>query len=143
MTEASLPELEKTILGLLSGLSLRPPAARSSIQRIQSSLGIVLPLDYVTFLNISDGAEGPIGTTYLALWSTEEIPRLNEASGVKEFLPGLVIFGSDGGDTAYAFRKDGSDIVQAPFVGMAASEVQPACGSFIHFLRHLKEIGRF
>jgi hypothetical protein len=109
---------------LISGLSLRQGNAQNVIYAMASSLGINLPEDYIDFLLNSNGGEGVIGNSYLALWAVEDIPSLNEAYAVNEFAPSLVIFGSDGGGTAYAFDKRIGQIVEVPFVGMADNAVR-------------------
>jgi hypothetical protein len=49
----------------------------------------------------------------LVLWSAEEIPGLNEAYGVQQYLPGVLVIGSDGGDDAIALDMTISDDANA------------------------------
>ena len=96
-----------------------------------------LPGDYIAFLGCSDGAEGPIGSAgYLSLWSAEEIPNLNRTAAVDEFAPGLMVFGTDGGDTAYAFdfRGQAPCVAEVPMVGMSLEETRRIASSFTEFL---------
>ncbi|MEQ6388713.1 hypothetical protein RZN22_05230 [Bacillaceae bacterium S4-13-58] len=62
---------------------------------------------------------------FLILWAIDEIIELNEAYGVNEFAKELVLFGSDGGDTAFAFdiRNNVTQIVSVPFIGMSIEKI--------------------
>jgi len=123
---------------LVRNLELKPGAAEDSIQLLQKEYN--LPKDILDFLRFSNGAEGSIGNTYLSLWSAEEIPMLNEAYRVIEFAPGLVIFGSDGGNTAYAYNKIAKVIVKVPFVGMSLQEVNQISNSLKDFFDYLLKL---
>lgn len=73
-------------------------ASKSSLDKIASTAKISLPNDYVKFMLSADGAEWPVGTSsYLAIWSAEEVITLNEAYSVDECAPGILLFASDGG----------------------------------------------
>ena len=71
--------------------------------------------------------------------TVEEIVELNETYRVEDFAPGLVLFGSDGGDTGYAFdrRAEPVRIVSVPLVGMTLSEAEECGSNFTEFLRHI------
>jgi hypothetical protein len=62
---------------------------------------------------------------YLLLWSISELPSLNEAYAVREFLPGVILIGTDGGDTGYGFRfSEGRvEYLRTPLVGMDPAAV--------------------
>lgn len=120
-------------------LSLRTGALVDEIQAVAASLGVPPPADYVAFMTESNGADGPIGQTgYLALWPIEQLVDLNRAYAVHEFAPELALFGSDGGDTAYAFEKRTGNIVSVPFVGMAFEERALLGTSFVEFLEQIR-----
>src|SRR5262245_36498938 len=109
-----IPELTK-------GLKKNPGADERTLRQMTSSIGVGLPADYVEFLLSSNGAEGPIGQgSYVSVWPVEEVKVLNDEYAVNEFAPGLLLFGSDGGDTGYAFdtRFKEERVVEVPFVGM-------------------------
>jgi hypothetical protein len=76
------------------------------------------------------------------LWGAEELVPLNEAYQVQKFVPGLLLFGSDGGGEAFGFDTRAGDwpIVQVPFVGMGWDVAWPMGTSFNEFLRNLSEI---
>lgn len=88
----------------VTGLSGRQAAELSEIDAAERELGVRLPEDYRAFLQQSDGLEGFAGpNAYLMLWSAKELLELNTAYSVAEFAPGLVLIGTDGGDTGYGF----------------------------------------
>lgn len=112
------------------------------VKEVQLQLGISLPAEYLEFMIESNGADGFVGSnSYLILWPLEELASLNEASGVHEFAPGLLLFGSDGGGTGYAFdsRSDNMPIVDVPFIPLSLEEAKVCAYSFIEFLEYLYE----
>lgn len=102
-------------------------------------MGIQLPRDYVEFVLRGNGAEGPVPNRgYLALWPVEVLRSRNEEYAVAEFAPGLLLFGSDGADTAYAFDSTNSmKIVELPFIGMSREEMEFVANTFTEFLQLL------
>lgn len=131
--------MEERIAHLTNNLYLGPRAPGGLLEEVQRKLRIVFPQEYVCFVTESNGAEGFIGNSYLALWPLEEIILLNEAAEVSKFAPGLLLFGSDGGDTAYAFdtRSDAMTIVELPFIGMGLEATKPCGDTFTEFLEYL------
>jgi hypothetical protein len=122
-------------------LDLNPGAPKELLEKVQSDLKVRLPIQYVDFLLRSNGAEGNVGNSYLMLFPIEEIASINQANAVDEFAPGLLLFGSNGGGTAYAFdtRSSAMPIVEVPFIGMDLKETKPCGQTFVEFLRHLHE----
>jgi hypothetical protein len=120
------------------GLELNPPVEENKIKKVETELGITFPKDYIEFISNSNGAEGSLGENYLIIWSIEDIIELNEAYGVNDFSKGLVVFGSDGGDTAFAFdtRTNETHIVTVPFIGMDLEEVTTCSNTFNGFLQY-------
>jgi hypothetical protein len=120
-------------------LELNPPVEENKVRKVEIVLGVTFPSDYIKFISFSNGAEGSIGENYLILWSIEDIIELNEAYGVKDFAKGLVLFGSNGSDTAYAFdtRTNETLIVTVPFIGMDLEEVTTCSNTFNDFLQYL------
>jgi hypothetical protein len=128
------------ITRLMNQLSFRPGAPIALLREVERALGISFPPQYVDFMTKSDGAEGFVGlNSYLMLWPVEEIVSLNEAYKVQTFAPGLTLFGSDGGDMAYAFdaRSRAMPIVTVPFVGMDVKEARLCGHTFVEFLEYL------
>lgn len=128
-------DLEQIVSQLLTNGS----GSREALTRWSSGLNIVLPEDYVDFMVEANGGEGSVGDTYVQLWSTEQLVDLNEAYAVREFAPGIGLFGSDGGGTAYGFLSATvpATLVSVPFVGMAVEAVTPMGSTFTEFVQQL------
>ncbi len=128
---------------LLSRLSLGAGLEESRIISALDRLGISAPEDYVSFMSRSNGAEGAIGDAgYLVLWPVEKMEALNREYNIAEFAPGYVLFGSDGGDTAFAFSKTQPRIFfRMPFIGMSDHEAQPIGSTFIEFTKAIASPG--
>ncbi len=128
----------------LSGLAPRGPAQAGDIQAAEQKLGVRFPDDYRAFLQASDGLEGFVGEdAYLMLWYAKEVAELNEGYSVAEFAPGLVLIGTDGGDTGYGFTQKGGghQYVQVPLVGMSADAIEPKGRSLSDLVRGLRAGG--
>lgn len=125
---------------LASGLERTGGVFPGDLERLVSSLHAQLPADYLEFMRVSNGAEGPVGEdAYVVLWPVEEIFELNETYRVDDFAPGLVLFGTDGGNTGFAFDRRAEDpqIVSVPLVGMSLGEVELRGSTLTALLRGL------
>jgi hypothetical protein len=111
------------------------------IEEIEKMIGVTFPLDYKEFMQHFNGGEGEIKNSYVVLWKADELIDFNEAYAVNEFAPGLVLFGSDGADMAYAFdvRHEKLSIVVVPFIGMDIDGIKHCADSFIEFLKYLNK----
>jgi len=101
-----------------------------------------LPGDYVEFLKLGNGGEGFVGASeYLILWGAEELVSMNEAYEVQKYVPGLLLFGSNGGGEAYGFDTRSPEwlVVRVPFVGMDWNLAQFVSTSFTALLKRLYE----
>jgi SMI1 / KNR4 family (SUKH-1) len=127
---------------VLAKFDCRPPTSSTSISNYESDSGWLLPEDYKQFLRWANGGQGIIGSnTYVTLWSLEDLTEMNRAYETANFAPGLLLFGSDGGDEAYAFdmRIEAKPVVSVPFVGMNLNEIRPIADTFDGFLKKLSE----
>lgn len=71
--------------------------------------GLKLPKDYLDFMNVHNGGEGPIGEYgYACLFRLEELEEVNNDYDAANSWPGCVVFGSDMGGMllAYNFEKE-------------------------------------
>jgi SMI1 / KNR4 family (SUKH-1) len=126
----------------LDGLNRRAGATDAIISEREKQLGLKLPAEYVEFLKLTNGGEGFIGkNAYVMLWGVTELASMNQSYEVQEYVPGLLIIGSDGGGEAYGFdtRAPQWPIVQVPFVGMTWDVAHPMGESFGAFLKRLYE----
>jgi hypothetical protein len=87
---------------LASYLGKRSPAERNRVVEVGELLDFTWPDEFIDLMTITDGGEGWVGESYLAVLSIEDIHRYNQG----EFaMPGLVRFGSDGGGEDFAFLR--------------------------------------
>lgn len=131
--------MEQMIRGLRGQLELRQGAPAEALEELQRRLGVRLPEDYLAFLRASDGAEGPIGeSSYVMLDGVDELLLENE--GMKAIQRGFFIFGSNGGEEAYAFelRSGAMRVVETPYDVMGLDEPTVRAQSFTEFLRYLE-----
>lgn len=88
------------------------------IKKIEESLNIKLPQDYIEYMEKNNGYTGMINDNYYDVWKLEDIISRNNDYQVQEFFPNLIYFGSNGGDEAFAFDKSNNMcIVAVPFIG--------------------------
>ncbi|MCU4757388.1 SMI1/KNR4 family protein [Bacillus cereus] len=121
----------------IEDMGLEQPTSLENITVIESQLNISFPTDYISFMLESNGAEGAIGKNgYLQLWSIDVLIQHNEGYEVKEFAPGVTLFGSDGGNVAYGFfEKSGeTQIIEIPLIGMDLDEMAVISNTFVDFL---------
>ena len=99
---------------------LDPPARPSAVENMSSELGVPLPGEYLDFLRQHNGGEGFVGENYVVFWKAEELAQFNREYEVKQYAPGIILFGSDGGGEGYGFDTQvvGMPIVRIPFIGM-------------------------
>jgi hypothetical protein len=124
--------------------TFRPNGTVSSteIDTFELETGITLPGDYRGFMELSNGGAGIVGSSnYLIIWPLDKLIQMNIAYQVKEYAPGLILFGSNGGGEGYAFdaRTTAMPIVSVPFVGMDLSLLQVVARTFANFLTILRE----
>jgi hypothetical protein len=89
---------------------VQPAATRRHIATLRAAIG-PLPDSYTEFLLESNGAEWCIhdqGGDCLALWTTKEIPQLNEDYEIARWLPDLLVIGSNGGGDGIGFDRAAS-----------------------------------
>ena len=91
--------------------------------------------DYAEFLLRHDGAEGFIGSDqYIMLWSAFQLRELNAAYRVSDLMQGVVLIGTDGGDTAFGIDEATGRYLSVPIVGMSREMVRDEGASFEEFL---------
>ena len=131
--------MDDRIRSLVERMDLNPPATEELLAAIQSKAGVALPADYLDFMREANGAEGFVGESYLQLWPVEDIAPSNERLKVARRAPGLLLFASDGGDTAFAFdtRSHPATYVDVPFIPIDLEEITPRGHTFIEFLEIL------
>lgn len=118
-------------------LAERPGATDEAIRAAEEELGRTFPEDLRALLRQSDGIEGFVSADrYIALWSARELVDLNAGYSVKEFAPGLVLIGSDGGGTGYGFMPADESIVyvRVPFDWLSIETIEVVGSSILDLL---------
>jgi hypothetical protein len=131
-----------TLPALLKSCETRSGASEAALREAEQQLGHPLPEDYKALLLESDGLEGFISEDgYVSLWSASELASLNDAYAVSDFVPGVTLVGTDGGDTGYGFRKDRDQLeyVAVPLVGMEPSAITVIGKSFLELVENLTQ----
>ena len=126
------PELRK----VGEQLSCKPRPVKSVV----SVAGHDLPADYIEFIHEFNSAEGGLGRSeYVALWPVEELDKLNNEYEVKEYWPGVLLFGSNGGGMGYGFDfgSDGPSIRAIPFDSIDPEDSELLASTFTVFLLQL------
>jgi hypothetical protein len=111
-------------------------APLESIRAVEEHLATAFPTDYMAFMHESNGGEGDVGNKgYLQLWPIETLVERNTAYETKEYFPGFVFLGSNGGGEGIALRSgaDGSSLFLMPFIGDAGDALFGG-RSFVEFL---------
>jgi hypothetical protein len=112
----------------------------ADIETFESMIGFELPKDYVKFIQYCNGGVGRIGEHGFAqFWRTEEMLELNRAYSVSERVPGLFLFGSDGGNEAFAFdmRSYPISYVKVTYIPMSPDDIIYMANDFASFLEIL------
>lgn len=133
-----------TLSSCFLSLEARVGATEEDIKQAEMMLGQPLPADLRTVLQESNGLEGFVSeTSYIILWSTSELPSLNDAYAVSEFAPGVTLIGTDGGDTAYGFWKSSGQVeyLSVPLVGLSLEATTVLGKTFWAILDSLDVLG--
>jgi hypothetical protein len=119
-------------------VTMREGASDEDIRATAEAAGEPLSDDYLSFLRVSNGAEGWIGENYLQL--SEARQAAETTSSFSEFVPGLFFFGGDGGEGLFAFdlRTD-RGVVITHTDDLELDGLVRAAESFTAFVRFLQE----
>jgi hypothetical protein len=123
----------------LKDLQLRPGIKEDDMVKICAELECTLPDDYLDFMRLSNGGVGMVRDSYIDIYPLTDLRLINEQYHVTQYAPGLLIFGTDGGDEAFGFdyRTSNLQIVKIPFIPMDWGDVIPLCESFQQLLENL------
>lgn len=114
-------------------------AAPSSeeIEIFLKQVDFILPEGFIFFFKEANGADISTDENYILLWALTDMMQLNKDYNVQEYAPEFFIFGSDGGDTAFAIEKITGDIYEMPFIGMSKEESIFKNKSFTEFIENI------
>ena len=119
-----------------SEFELNTPLPKAEQLRFISSLKGPVPNDYLEFMKLFNGGEGPVGNeSYLALFELEELLDYNDS--LEHYSSSeYTVFASDGGNTIFAFDKSG-EVLEFDLIGLGPDEAIRRTGGFIEFLATL------
>jgi hypothetical protein len=123
----------------LRDMTLAPRGApEEQIARAGSELDCQLPDDVKAFLREHDGGRGTVGPRNrpFELWSMVRIADECEAQEVTRAVPGLVLFGSDGGSEGYGWfpQAPGKKYGRVPLLAAGPHEFEGLADSFAGLL---------
>ncbi|MDI1432848.1 SMI1/KNR4 family protein [Polyangium sorediatum] len=133
-----------TLDAFLATAQTRAGAKDSEIALVEREIGQRLPDDYKAVLRRSNGLEGFVAPhAYLMLWSIDGIRSLNEAYSVAEFLPRVILIGTDGGDTGYGFAWEEATAcyISVPLIGMEPKAVTNLGSALTDLMNRLRKEG--
>jgi len=119
----------------MTTIEKKNPPTSAELELFLKEIGFKLPFGFIDFFKQSNGADINSETMYINLWPLTEMIKMNELYNVNEYAPEFFIFGSDGGDTAYAIEKGSSHIFNMPFIGMSKEEASFICKTFDDFIK--------
>ena len=93
--------MAESLKELFKDCDLSSPASEDSIRELEEEIGVHLPVSYVDLLKFSNGVERSVGEdAYIVFWPVEDVAQNNKDYKTEEFIPGLLLIGSDGGGEA-------------------------------------------
>jgi len=129
---------------LLADVRLSPEGAgEERIAAAEQEMDCKLPADLKHLLAEHDGGEGTLGSRKrpIQLWPLERIRAECEAQEVTRAVPGLALFGSDGGSEGYGWlpRLKTGKYGRISLLAAGAHEFEPLGDSLEELLRALSE----
>jgi SMI1 / KNR4 family (SUKH-1) len=120
----------------LSGMQLSPQAAKP-----EDLDALPLPKDLRAFLEQHNGGLGMLGNRPLDLWSAAQIAKEAESQDVSLAIPGLLLFGSDGGAEGYGHlaRLAKKSYGRISLLAAGVHEFEGLADTFDDFLKALSE----
>lgn len=123
-----------------NGWQPKAGAAHEELAKLATASGPTLPEDYLAFLRVSNGGQGPLSVDplWLILDSADSVADALNDSTFTEFFPGLIVIGSNGAGEGVAldFRLNReAGVVHFDMTNANLREsVQPLAASFTELL---------
>jgi hypothetical protein len=134
------PNIRSTFRGLLRSPRVGIGATEDQLNAMQAGLGCRMPDEYLEFLRETDGYSGDVGQAgYVDVLPSSEVLPTNEANHFREWIPGFVLFASNGGGEMYAFdmRGEAPRVVSIPCIPLEPEFAVEVGSSFVDFLKRL------
>jgi hypothetical protein len=134
------PQVRNMLRQLLKAPYAGKGAAESELQSLIEQLEHHLPADYLDFMRETNGYNGEVGKHgYVCIWPVEEIAQTNQANHFREWIPGLILFGSNEGGEYFAFdtRRNPVGVVMVPMIPLELDSAVDVGASFVDFIERL------
>ena len=118
-------------------LKLKAGAFLEALAYVETQINAKLPDDYKEFMCFSNGATGFVGESYLILFNIEDMLKINLAN---EYLPILIIFGSDGGGNSYVFSTTETMfyVGEVSSISIGIEKLKFCAHTFTDFLKYMR-----
>lgn len=114
------------------------PPTKEEVASFVKMIDFILPVGFRDFFEGANGAEINGDESFIILWPLTDMIQLNKEYNVEEYAPEFFIFGSDGGDMAYAIERLTGAIFEMPFIGMSKEEAVFRDETFTGFIENMK-----
>jgi hypothetical protein len=129
--------MNNKVLEILAKMELRPS---ESISEEAQNYIASLPLDYIEFMTIYNGAVGFIGgsNNYLDLWTLENVVQLNPYFPEEEFSKQVIIIGSNGSGSLYGYDLLDKCFFATDEYQMNREEIIKCGATFFELIKYLE-----
>lgn len=123
-----------------NGWQSKEGAASEDLAKLVAASKIALPEDYLSFLRVSNGGQGPLPVEpfWLALDSVNTVTDTLAVGTFTEFFPSFIVIGSNGAGEGIAFNFRSGGEAEVDYFDMTntdlAESVQPLAASFTELL---------
>ena len=105
-------------------------------------MSIPLPSDYLAYMQHREPWEGftreGSEPGYVVLWSLAQIEEFNADVEIRQFAPGFIGFGGNGGGDLLAFDSSGA-VFMLPMIGLAPDEAIRIANTFNELVGRLED----
>jgi hypothetical protein len=114
------------VLAMAGTFARNQGAVPNEVRDLEGALGVRLPGEYSEFLRWAAGGELVAGDQVVELWDPKRVVERNARLAVGDFLPGVVLIGSNEGETALGldFRSSPAAPVAVPFGDLSPESVR-------------------
>lgn len=108
------------------GFVFNEPYLGETINRIND---VILPVQYINFMNKHNGGEGNIGETWLILFPLKDLQEINDDYCIEEFLPGHIVIGTNGNGELYGIDRNGDyfnvpEILEKEYISVLGNDIE-------------------